>query len=113
MNNLRQRIFKRVKPKVLNNRFITGEMFLELCFAYTEAINKGSVPCIESAWTYLCQNECHRAMQDSILNYEKELKTQIFLNSKHTDCKNYDVLKATHKKLRDESIQYFKDKAVG
>ena len=54
MRNLRNRIFKRVKPKVLNGRYITGEMFLELCFAYTEAINKGSVPCIESAWTYLC-----------------------------------------------------------
>jgi hypothetical protein len=54
MNNLRQRIYKRVKPKVLNNRYITGEMVLELCQAYTEAINKGSVPCIESAWTYLC-----------------------------------------------------------
>lgn len=54
MNVLRGRIYKRVKPKVLNGRYITGEMFLELCLAYTEAINKGSVPCIESAWTYLC-----------------------------------------------------------
>lgn len=58
MNTLRSRIYKRAKPKVLNGRYITGEMFLELCQAYTEAINKGSVPCIESAWTYLCQNEC-------------------------------------------------------
>jgi len=54
MNQLRGKIFKRVKPKVLNGKYITGEMFLELCHAYTEAINKGSVPCIESAWTYLC-----------------------------------------------------------
>jgi hypothetical protein len=71
MDSLRSKIFKRVKPKVLNGRFITGEMFLELCIAYTEAINKGSVPCIESAWTYLCQNECQRAMQEAITNYEK------------------------------------------
>lgn len=54
MTILRSRIFKRVKPKVLNGKFITGELFLELCQAYTTAINKGSVPCIESAWTYLC-----------------------------------------------------------
>ena len=58
MTKLRERIFKRVKPKILNGRFITGEMLLELCHAYTNSINKGSVPCIESAWTYLCQNEC-------------------------------------------------------
>ena len=31
MINLRSRIFKRVKPKVLNGKLITGEMFLELC----------------------------------------------------------------------------------
>jgi hypothetical protein len=54
MVKLRERIFKRVKPKVLNGRFINGEMLLELCHAYTASINKGSVPCIESAWTYLC-----------------------------------------------------------
>lgn len=58
MGALRQRVFKKVKPKVLNGRFINGEMLLELCLAYTQAINKGTVPCIESAWTYLCQNEC-------------------------------------------------------
>lgn len=58
MDSLRTRIYKKVKPKMLNGKLISGEMLLELCLAYTEAINKGSVPCIESAWTYLCQNEC-------------------------------------------------------
>ena len=74
MTTLRGRIFKRVKPKVLNGRYITGEMLLELCLAYTEAINKGSVPCIDSAWNYLCQNECQRAMHDAIATYENELR---------------------------------------
>ena len=54
MMTLRNRIYKRVKPKTLNSKMINGEMLLELCHAYTEAINKGSVPCIESAWSYLC-----------------------------------------------------------
>ncbi len=31
INQLRQKIFKRVKPKSLNSKFITGEMLLELC----------------------------------------------------------------------------------
>jgi hypothetical protein len=31
INQLRQKIFKRVKPKTLNSKFITGEMLLELC----------------------------------------------------------------------------------
>ena len=30
-NQLRKKIFRRVKPKTLNSQFITGEMLLELC----------------------------------------------------------------------------------
>ena len=61
METLRTKIFKKVRPKALNNRFVTGETLLELCEAYTQAINQGSVPCIESAWTYVCKNESLRA----------------------------------------------------
>ena len=50
---LRTKIFKRVKPKTLNGKFITGEMLLELCHSYANAINKGSVPSIKSAWSYV------------------------------------------------------------
>ena len=54
VNQLRQKIFKRVRPKSLNSKFITGEMLLELCYAYTEAINIGSIPNIQNAWSYVC-----------------------------------------------------------
>lgn len=70
MGALRQRIFKKVKPKQLNGKFITGEMLLELCYVYTDSINQGTVPCIESAWTYLCKNECQRSISEAINNYD-------------------------------------------
>ena len=69
MEALRAKIFKRVKPKALNGRCVTGETLLELCEAYTQAINSGNVPCIESAWTYICKNESLRAQQQSIPRY--------------------------------------------
>jgi hypothetical protein len=37
-------------------------MFLELCHAYTESINKGSVPSINSAWSNVCKNENYRSV---------------------------------------------------
>ncbi len=77
MKQLRSRIFKRVKPKVLNNTFITGESLLELCEAYVKAINQGSVPCIESAWTYVCKNECQRAMQTVVNGFKDSLNKAI------------------------------------
>ena len=54
ITNLRQKIFKRVKPKTLNNKQMTGEMLLELAMAYTGAINEGTVPNIQNAWSYVC-----------------------------------------------------------
>lgn len=41
---LRQKILKKVKPKQLNGKQITGEMLLELAVAYTNAINEGTLP---------------------------------------------------------------------
>jgi len=73
MEVLRAKIFKRVRPKTLNKRFITGETLLELCEAYTQAINQGSVPCIESAWSYVCKNESIRAQQQAIQFYRTEI----------------------------------------
>jgi hypothetical protein len=62
---LRSKIFKKVKVKNVNGTPLNGEMLLELCTAYTNAINQGTVPCLESAWTYVCQNECQRALQSN------------------------------------------------
>jgi hypothetical protein len=33
---------------------MSGRMLLELCLAYTDAINGGSVPNIQNAWSYVC-----------------------------------------------------------
>lgn len=65
-----------MKAKALNGRLITGEMLLELCLSYTEAINRGGVPCIESAWNYLCKNESQRAYYDAHTLYATQLKKQ-------------------------------------
>jgi hypothetical protein len=41
---LREKIMRKVKPKILNGKFVTGEMLLELADAYTESINSGTLP---------------------------------------------------------------------
>lgn len=74
MTLLRAKIFKKVKPKQLNGKAVTGQMLLELATAYTVAINEGSVPNIENAWLYVCQNECNRAIEESISHYNHEMQ---------------------------------------
>lgn len=107
---LREKIFKRVKPKTLNGKFITGEMLLELCHSYTKAINQGSVPSIKSAWSYVCQNECQRAMDESINNYE--VSTNDFLKSAK-EAQNIEILKQGESHVREKAVSYFRTKAVG
>jgi hypothetical protein len=48
-------------------------MLLEITKAYILAINSGSVPNIENAWTYLCKQESHKALEESLTFVESKL----------------------------------------
>ena len=60
MDHLRRKVFKKVKPKQLKGQFITGHMLIELAEAYTESLNKGGIPVIETAWEYMQSNEIEK-----------------------------------------------------
>jgi len=63
-------MLNRMHPKMLNGKMLSGEMLGDLCQTYCKAINEGAVPNIESAWTYICQNECLKAQQQALEKYE-------------------------------------------
>lgn len=63
MKKLRRKVFKTIKPKVINGKALNGNMFVEIIKAYIQAINTGGVPNIENAWTYLCKQEGQKAME--------------------------------------------------
>ena len=107
---LRSKIFKRVKPKLLNGKFITGEMLLELWYSYTRAVNKGSVPSIKSAWSYVCLNEWQRAIDSAIQVYESKLNE--FMQSAK-ESQDISVLENGEKSIYEEIFILFKTKAVG
>jgi hypothetical protein len=104
MQRLRNKVFRRIKPKTLNGKHLNGQMFFELCQAYTESINKGSVPSIKSAWTNLCQNENLRAIQDSIKSYENSM-TKSFESQKE--------VKIEHRIKLGEALKLFQSQAFG
>jgi len=47
--NLRKKVLNRMRPKTLNQKLLTGEMFAGLIKSYVSAINNGAVPNIENA----------------------------------------------------------------
>lgn len=80
MDQARTKIFKKAKDKKLNCKSITGEMFLHLAKAYTETVNSGRVPNIESAWNYICKEKVEEAASkalsqvDAVFNSEEVKK---------------------------------------
>lgn len=82
---LRNKVFKRIRPKQLHGRNLTGLMFVELCQAYTESINAGQVPNIENAWSSLCKNENMRAIKQAVSTYEQQMDQGLFVNGDRKD----------------------------
>lgn len=94
---------------------LTGQMFLELCEAYSGSINKGSVPSIKSAWTNLCKSENLRAIQEAIRNYEMTMDQRVYITTGKVKKPNVDYqgLKQAHKEVKEDVVEGFKTKAFG
>ena len=46
-------------------RPVNGPVLAGLAQAYVTAINQGAVPCIENAWTYVCQAQGAQALKEA------------------------------------------------
>jgi hypothetical protein len=73
MDALRRKVFKKVKPKQLKGMMITGKMLVELAESYTDALNKGGIPVIESAWEYMQSSELENSFIGAVKFFEYEL----------------------------------------
>jgi len=56
MGKIRQKIFRKVKPKIIQNKAINGPILVQICKAYIDSINNGNLPNIESSWSYVCKS---------------------------------------------------------
>lgn len=106
---LRKRILSKMKEKTLHGKSLSGEMFGDLIKSYASAINGGAIPNIESAWHYLCQNECNKAIQSAVETYDSVVK-DVLHNKLPLPL---DELKVYHRMAKDSAVEAFRKKAVG
>ena len=59
-----------MKVKKLQGRNLSGDMFSNLIKSYVLAINEGAIPNIQTAWQYLCEDECVKAVNLSTDYYD-------------------------------------------
>lgn len=84
-------------------------MLLELCMAYTEAINSGSVPNIQSAWNYVCQNEHQRLVDNCIARFDQQIRNPL---QRAKEENNITILKQAFKQMREDSALQFRKEAI-
>ena len=75
MKSIQTKIRKRVKPKILKDKVINGQMLLELLKSYVNAMNKGSVPCIENAWNNVIKHESEKTIKMLVQEYNNFIKS--------------------------------------
>lgn len=107
--DLRKKMLNGVKPKMMNGKILTGEMLATLLESYIGAMNKGAMPSIESAWSYICKNECTRALQDAQEVYEKYVMNTVSVKFPMFEG-DLDLL---HKEAKHSAMEVFRSKAVG
>ncbi|KAL4442538.1 hypothetical protein ABPG74_006940 [Tetrahymena malaccensis] len=104
---LRKKIFKKVKPKMLCGRSLNGQMLVEICKAYTEAINKGSLPNIENAWTYVKKSETIKAFDKSVQ------KLDTIIQELQMDTVDPNKIETIKENARQEMKKVLKKNALG
>lgn len=99
----------KVRPKLLNGTELSGENMAQLALTYIQAINDKAIPNIESAWTYLCKNQCRKAYDNAYKEYEEVMKESLA----NTWPVAKAVLKQVHDDSKEKAMQVFKNEAIG
>ncbi len=106
---LRKKVLHKVKPKTLKGQVLSGEMFVNMISSYVKAINDGAVPVIENAWSFMCKNECYKAMKNAISTYEKSMN-ESFVKKMPI---NEDDLRRLHKDAKEKALEEYNKFAIG
>jgi hypothetical protein len=78
-------------------------MFADLIQNYVTGINQGVVPNIENAWSYVCKNECQKALQEALELFEDEFKNSFEIRVPLYE----DELRELFRESKRLSVEYF------
>lgn len=106
---LRRKVLNRIKPKLMHNKKLSGDMLYNLAGSYVDAINRGAVTNIETAWSYICKSQCHRAQQDAYEKFERNLLEGFELRAPVFE----EELAELYREAKRSSLDDFNRTAVG
>lgn len=84
-------------------------MLSGLVQSYVNSINSGIVPNIQSAWTYICQNECQKALEKSLRQFDQEILEIFSLRAPMFE----EELREMYKETKKQATNTFKSQMLG
>lgn len=60
VNNLRKKVYGRIKPKIFKGKPMTGSSFLALARLLCGAVNSKDTLNIDNSWNSICKIECDK-----------------------------------------------------
>jgi hypothetical protein len=106
---LRRKVINRIKAKVMHGKKLSGDMLYNLAGSYVDAINRGVVPNIETAWSYICKSQCQRAQQDAYEKFERTFQESFELRAPVFE----EELAELYREAKKSSLEDFSKTAVG
>jgi hypothetical protein len=88
---------------------VSGQQLCDLAESYVEALNKGGIPVIETAWEYMQSSELENAYRNTIEFHQKELNSRILPSLPSPEEKVAENLKL----LKTESLKNFSTHTLG
>ena len=106
---LRRKVINRIKAKVMHGKKLSGDMLYNLAGSYVDAINRGAVPNIETAWSYICKSQCQRAQQEAYERFERSFQESFEQRAPIFE----EELAEIYKECKRNSLEEFSKTAVG
>jgi hypothetical protein len=123
MKNFLSKVASGVRPKQVMGRTLNGEMFATLVVSYTEALNSGEVPEINSAWTRVISTQCNEAKLNALELYDALILEEISKKLPGAGLKkagdltlakllpvDYETLKSAHLSAKAKSKHEYRTK---
>lgn len=107
---LRTKVFKKVKPKIFNNKILSGSMLIELLESIIDSINKGAVPVIENSWRYMLHNESLKNMNNCLEKFKKRINE--FKENNKDNPNFFKELKKFENETITALVEDFKKEAI-
>eukprot|EP00341_Mesodinium_pulex_P002839 CAMPEP_0116933340 /NCGR_PEP_ID=MMETSP0467-20121206/28986_1 /TAXON_ID=283647 /ORGANISM="Mesodinium pulex, Strain SPMC105" /LENGTH=263 /DNA_ID=CAMNT_0004614217 /DNA_START=267 /DNA_END=1058 /DNA_ORIENTATION=- len=82
-----------VPVKTINGMMVNGPNLVALSESYCKGINEKGLPVLQTAWNYMCENQCNKIINKLVDNYKDYIKKSIIPNMPHPS----DYLKENHK----------------